>query len=180
MMEHLQKKPLGIVLTVSFFAFWGLLLLPAGYVTALAKGVRGAPHYAGVYGCICMALGATMLAGAYGLWRMQTWGHSLVIGIVGATLPISVMQLFGLFSGGRISVGAALSSLVCLALALLIARYLSRGYVRQMYKRPSILREDRFVGDQWSTAPRSRRIAVPILVMKKSDQVGTTLPALIE
>lgn len=147
-MKLLQDKPLGITLTVVFCAFGGLLLVPVGYVTALAKGVRGAPQYAGAYGLLCMALGATMLTGAYGLWRMQTWGHSLAIGIVAATLPISSLGLFGILSGGRVSAGSAVSSLVGLALGLAIARYLSRGDVRQMYKRPSILLEDRFVSDQ--------------------------------
>lgn len=142
------QKPLGITLTAIFCAFLGLLLLPVGYVTALATGVRGAPHYAGMYGFVCMALGATMLAGAYGLLRMQTWGYSLAVGIVVATLPISALGLLGIVSGGRISVGAALSSLIGLGLAVAIGRYLRRGDVRQMYKKPSILLEDRFVSGQ--------------------------------
>lgn len=144
-MKFLQKPPLGITLTAAFCACWGMLLLPVGYVTALAKGVRGAPYYAGTYGFVCMALGAAMLASAYGLWRMQTWGHAMTIGIVAATLPISALGLLGILSGSRVSAGAAMSSLVGMALASIIARYLSRGYVRQMYKRPSILREDRFI-----------------------------------
>jgi hypothetical protein len=144
-MKQLLQKPLGIALTAIFCAFWGLLLVPVGYVTALAKGVRGAPHYAGMYGFLCMVLGVAMLTSAYGLWRMQNWGRWLALGIVAATIPISALGLLGISSGGKVSAGAVMSSLIGFALALGIARYLNRGHVRHMYKRPSILLEDKVI-----------------------------------
>lgn len=144
-MKKLQEKPLGITLTAAFCAFGGFSLTLAGYVTALTKGVRGAPQHAAVYGILCALLGLVMLAGAYGLWRMRAWAHSLAVVIVAATFPISALGLSGILSGGHVSFGAGFSAAVGLTLAGLIARYLSRGDVQQMYKRPSILHEDRFI-----------------------------------
>lgn len=144
-MKTLREKPLGITLTALFCAFGGFSLTLAGYVTALTKGVRGAPPHAGTYGISCVLLGLVMLLGAYGLWRMRAWAHTLAVVIVGATFPICGLGLLGILSGGHVSFGAAFSSLVGIALALLIARYLSRGDVQQMYRRPSVLCEDRFV-----------------------------------
>lgn len=141
----LLRKPLGIVLASLFCAILGLMLLPVGYITALARGVRGAPQYAWSYGLMCMLLGAVMLAGAYGLWRMRAWGRSLAIQIVLATLPISVLGLLGMSSGGRMSAVGIMSSVTGLALAFIILHYLCRGDVRQMYKKPSILLEDRLI-----------------------------------
>lgn len=141
----LLRKPLGIVLGSLFCAFLGLLLLPVGYITALARGVRGAPHYAWTYGLVCMALGVVMLAAAYGLWRMRAWGRSLVIQIVLATFPISALGLIGMAFGGKASATGIMASIIGLALAFIIQRYLRRGDVRQMYKKPSILLEDRLI-----------------------------------
>lgn len=139
------RKPPGIVLASLFCGLLGLLLLPVGYITALASGVRGAPHYASAYGLLCMALGAVTLAGAYGLWRMRAWGRALAIQIVLATLPISALGHFGMSSGGKMSATGILSSIIGLALAFAILRYLRRGDIRQMYERPSVLLEDRLV-----------------------------------
>lgn len=127
-------KPLGLALTALFCTFWGVLLLPVGYVTSMATGVRGAPQHAGPYGFLCMALGLSMLASAYGLWRRQTWGRTLAIRIVLATLPISALGLLGMMFGGRASAAAAVSSLIGIGLGALVIRYLGREDIRRMFE----------------------------------------------
>lgn len=130
----LLHKPLGIALTASFCAFWGLLLLPTGYVTSMATGVRGAPHHAGLYGFLCMLWGGAMLASAYGLWRMQTWGRPLAIAVVSVTLPIIALGFIGMLFGGKASAGAAVASMLGFGLAAVAVRYLGRDDVRRMYE----------------------------------------------
>lgn len=136
-----DRKPLGIVLITLLCTFWGVLLVLTGYVTSVAIGVRGAPAYAGVYGFLSVVLGLAMLASAYGLWTLQTWGRACAIGSEIATLVLSTLSLVGLFLGGRVATGTVIASGLGFALMLLALRYLQSDAVRQMYGRGPLIAE---------------------------------------
>lgn len=132
-----QEKPLGIVLVALFNGFLGLLLVPIGYVTAMALGVRGAPSYASLYGFLSMALGLLMLASAYGLWVKQPWGRLFAIRVEWAMLPISALGLLGALRGTKVSASHLLSSVLGMVLTAFILHYLRREDIRQMYEQKS-------------------------------------------
>jgi hypothetical protein len=128
-----DKKPAGLVLIAIYCSIWGVVMIPIGGISAMAPTVADVPEYTGPLGIVILAFGLAMIAGAYGIWRVKSWGRTFNIWRELAGLPLSVMTLVGFVPGGKVTVGNQLSSVVGIILTVLIIRYLSSDKTKRFF-----------------------------------------------
>ncbi len=111
-----KSKPAGLLLIALYSALAGLAAILIG-----ASVPSGA-------GFLVAALGALLLAAAYGLWTLQPWGRAYAWWLYAACMPLGVLAIFQ-----RLSVGNALLQVLGIAIDVAVVVYLGKAEVRRFF-----------------------------------------------
>ena len=116
-------RPLGLVLTVLYCAFSGIMSLILGVpLLALASQV---PSFL-ILSLVSILFGVFYLAMCYGLWTSQGWGIPFSLKILYLSIPLSIISLFipnpGSYS--RNKEGTILITVIGIIVTVIIIQYL--------------------------------------------------------
>jgi len=108
------NKPAGIVATVVYSIFGGVLCLGIGGLLMLASAMPKAPVEIGAWCYYATIVGVVSLVSAYGLWTLQVWGRILTMTIYGISVPISIYGAVTEVSQNLmiLNIGGAVSSII--------------------------------------------------------------------
>ena len=129
-----MKKPFGLVATIVYTAFSGIILLPSGLLLLF---VGQAPGGTGliftIYGILCSVLGVVLLAAVFGLWSLQEWGRKALFWVSLICIPLGVIAIFPILPNQQITIGNTVLQLVGIGISVLIMFYLSKAHVKALF-----------------------------------------------
>ena len=131
-----QQRALGLVLITIYTAFGGVLSLLMGTVSLFAAGLP-VPGWVPFLSILLILLGVLSLAACYGLWTIQKWGLTLAIVLYIAYIPLDILSLFIEAIIGEITAGSILLTVVSIAVAIIILRYLFKPEIKALFGKQS-------------------------------------------
>jgi uncharacterized membrane protein (DUF2068 family) len=134
-----KKKSFGLVATVVYSVFSGIVCLPLGFIIVLAgqaPGLNGLLFT--VVGLLIFVLGVVAIVGSYGLWSFQEWGRRTMLWLYVVYIPLGVVSIFPIWPKQQFTVGNLILQLVGLIAAGLIVFHLSRPATRTLFT-PEVL-----------------------------------------
>jgi uncharacterized membrane protein (DUF2068 family) len=132
-----KSKPAGLAGIALYSALAGFAAILIG--AAVPSGV----------GFLVAALGALLLAAAYGLWTLQPWGRSYAWWLYAACIPLGVLAIFQ-----RLSVGNAFLQVLGIAIDVAVVVYLGKAEVQRVF---GVAREAGSFGDYERREPYLKR-----------------------
>ena len=123
-------RPMGITILAVLSAIGGVLtilaglgLMAAGAVLASAVAIGG---LAAIFGIIFIVLGGAELALAFGAWTLAPWAWLLGIGLMVASLVITILQIV-------LGYQSITGSIIGIAINLIILYYLDTPDIRRAF-----------------------------------------------
>ena len=126
-----QAKPLGIILTVLYFAVANGLLSVIGSIPLLFLSGSGMPAWVPLLALVVLALGVLSFAACYGLWVLIEWGRKLAIAICAISIPLSLLSLK--MPGQQTTSVVLVFVVASSAIDLLIIWYLVKDDVKSLF-----------------------------------------------
>ena len=114
------SRPIGITILAVLAAIGGLLSL-VGSIGLLAAGFMSG--IALILVLLTLAFGVLYLALAYGLWTLQPWAWTLGVGLMVASIALTVLNLT---QGLQYPIGAVISAAISAAVLFYLTRLTSR------------------------------------------------------
>lgn len=128
-------RPMGITILAVLSAIGGVLtilvglgLMAAGAVLASAVAIGG---LAAIFGIIFIVIGAAELAFAYGAWTLAPWAWMLGIGLMVASLVVTIVQIV-------LGYQSISNSIIGIAINLIILYYLDTPDIRRAFGRSPV------------------------------------------
>ncbi|HEY6280521.1 MAG TPA: hypothetical protein VIW72_01835 [Burkholderiales bacterium] len=128
-----QSKPLGIVLIALYSGLFGLVSFPIGCTAILVSGAPGTGALFSIFSFLITAVGILLLASAYGLWTLQSWGRNFSWWLYVISIPLGAMSIFVLPPGQHMSEGNTILQLLGIAVDLVIIWYLAEPEVAALF-----------------------------------------------
>ncbi len=128
-----KSKPAGIVLIALCSGLFGLGMVPVGCTAAFLGGLPGGEAFS-VVGLLISALGVFLLASAYGLWTLQSWGRAYTWWLYLACIPLGLIAIFPVFPGQRMSTGNTVLQLTGIAIDIVVLVYLGKREVVALFE----------------------------------------------
>lgn len=129
-----QSKPLGVILIALYSGLFGLVSFPVGCTTVMVSGTPGTGPLVSIFGFIITAVGILLLASAYGLWTIQSWGRKFSWKLYAVSIPLGAISIFPILPGQHMSSGNTVFQLLCIALDVAIILYLERREVVRLFE----------------------------------------------
>jgi hypothetical protein len=129
-----QSKPLGVILIALYSGLFGLVSFPIGCTTVLVSGVPGTGPLVSIIGFMITAVGILLLASAYGLWTIQSWGRKFSWWLYAVSIPLGAILIFPILPGEHMSSGNTVFQLLCIALDVAIILYLDKREVVGLFE----------------------------------------------
>lgn len=126
-----QAKPLGIILTVLYFAIANGLLSVIVSIPLLFLSGSGMPAWVTLLALVMLALGVLSFAACYGLWVLIEWGRKLAIAICAISIPLNLVSLK--MPGQQTTSGELVLVVASIAIDLLIIWYLLKDDVKSFF-----------------------------------------------
>jgi uncharacterized membrane protein (DUF2068 family) len=111
-----RSKPAALVVIALYSALAGLAAILIG--ATVPSGV----------GFAIAALGALLLAAAYGLWTLQPWGRAYAWWLYAACIPLGVLAIFQ-----QMSAGNALFQVLGIAIDIVVLVYLGKPELQRLF-----------------------------------------------
>ena len=128
-----QSKPLGIVLIALYSGLFGLAIFPIGCTAILVSGAPGTGALFSIFSFLITVVGILLLASAYGLWTIQSWGRNFSWWLYVISIPLGAMSIFGLVPGQHVSGGNTVFQLLGIAVDFVIIWYLAKPEVAALF-----------------------------------------------
>jgi hypothetical protein len=121
------EKPLGLVLVTVYWLANGVLSLLGGYQLGAVVGAASAfassdlVQFASILSLIFFGVGILSICAAYGVWSLQTWGHTLSVWLCW----LSILSNLAYLAFDR-TPATIITVVVSVVLAVMVVRYVSR------------------------------------------------------
>ena len=130
-------RPIGVTVLAILAAIGGVLLILSGLTLAGISGAiadTGLGGMATVVGFVVILVGVLYLVLTYGLWTLKPWAWTLGVGLQGASILLTIIQLIGQMLAPSAS-SPIVGAVVALAIPTAILFYLFRPHVKAAFGR---------------------------------------------